>query len=246
MSFFFLQFTIFAIFLDKIVCVSSLFSLMSYDFNSSCSRIELLIIFKHVIWIRNYFIHSNKFFHAFIQQIFSKYLLRPRHCLKQWIFGVKSNQSKILAFWSLHSKAWLSSLRMWIKAEKRWRWSKGSSSVRSLEEEEPTKTLRRNSFCGRKETRRVWHSWIPVDTVIDQPCQMLPSSGENDLWISRMESLPTSPRWLQWRVVRRTKWSGFKREYSCGMGLLDTPDTGWNIATVKESTGTGAWATNIV
>ena len=99
--------------------MSSLFSLMSYDFNSSCSHIELLIIFKHVIWIRNYFIHSKKFFHAFIQKIFNKYLLCPRHCLKQWIFGVKSNQSKILAFRSLHSKAWLSSLRMWIKAEKR-------------------------------------------------------------------------------------------------------------------------------
>ena len=75
--------------------------------------------------------------------------------------------------------------------------SRGSPSVRSLEEEEPTETLRRSSFGGQKETRRVWHSRIPVDTVIDQPCQMLPSSGENDLWISRMESLPISPRWVQ-------------------------------------------------
>ena len=78
-------------FLDKIVCVSNLFSLMSHDFSSSYSRIELLIVFKHVIWIRNYFKHSKKFFHAFIQQIFNKYLLWPRHCLEQWIFGVKSN-----------------------------------------------------------------------------------------------------------------------------------------------------------
>ena len=36
-------------FLDKIVCVSNLFSLMSHDFSSSYSRIELLIVFKHVI-----------------------------------------------------------------------------------------------------------------------------------------------------------------------------------------------------
>ena len=172
-SFFFLPPThdIYCFFSDKIVCVSNLFSLMSYDFNSSYSCIELLIIFKHVIWIRNYFKHSKKFFHVFIQQIFNKYLC-PRHCLRQWIFVWRPITDKILVFWSLYSKAWLSSLRMWIKAEKR----RGEGAA---------KGLHRLEVWRRRSQQKHWRGTAFVDGRKPGECG-IPKSPWTQLLISHV------------------------------------------------------------
>lgn len=79
----------------QLVCISTVFSLTSSDFNSCtscCSPLNHLIIFKHVIWIQNYFKHSEKFFHVLNQELCnSKHIVCPRHCSRLWSVGGNSS-----------------------------------------------------------------------------------------------------------------------------------------------------------